>query len=248
MQTHPIQFSSITCIGKRQQNQDMLAVPAHYTPHSPAQRSYSIQLTQNKQFAQKGTLALVCDGVAGCADGAKASEVLAITVSERYYEDPSSDILTSLQRVVEAANRELFKLGKRGQLASTLVAAVYRNDEIFIANVGDSRAYLIRDRKAHQITIDHNQRLHPTQPSNRLTRCIGAFADTKVDTFKEQLLPGDRILLCSDGLSNFVQQSYLARLASTPKLEQAASELVRFALQNGSSDNISVVLLEVPAQ
>jgi protein phosphatase len=142
-------------------------------------------------------------------------------------------------------------------MGTTVVAATIRDGYLYVANVGDSRLYLI-DQEIEQITRDHSlveemirmgelqrkdARSHPDR--NVITRAVGVNTPVKIDFFDMKLEEGDRILLCSDGLTNMVEDGEILRIvrkSSSPK--EAAVRLVDEANKNGGRDNISVVLAE----
>ena len=139
-----------------------------------------------------------------------------------------------------------------------MVACTLQEDTLFVANIGDSRLYLLHEH-LQQITNDHSlveemvkignlteseARMHPQK--NIITRALGIDEEVQPDFFEIKVLPGDIILLCSDGLSNMVEDEdmeYLIR--HTDSLEQAGDALVKRANANGGSDNITAVLVQV---
>jgi protein phosphatase len=213
---------------------------------------------EKAQWAEKGHLFLLADGVGGREGGATASQLVVEEIARRYYADPSPELLTSLQRVIEATNRRLRSAraqpGMPGRMATTIIAGVVTPGRLYVANVGDSRVYLIRQARAHLLTGDHKPRPpsdseegtpgnRPAQESNRITRSLGSHDRVGVDTWQIPLGPSDRLLFCSDGLSNFVKQKEIARLASHTDLQRAVNHLVSAAFDNGSGDNITAILV-----
>ena len=142
-------------------------------------------------------------------------------------------------------------------MGTTVVAATVQDGYLYVANVGDSRLYLI-DRRIEQITRDHSlveemirvgelqrkdAKSHPDR--NIITRAIGVRAPVKIDFFDVKLEKGDRILLCSDGLTNMVEDEDILRIIKkSSSLKEASQRLVTEANKNGGKDNISVVLAE----
>ena len=129
--------------------------------------------------------------------------------------------------------------GKSGQqgAASTLVAAAIAGTSAVIANLGDSRAYLIRDGEIRLVTADH-----AGESQSSITRFVGDPRGVQPDVFVEALQPGDRLLLCSDGLTRHVPDPEIASTMRGANLERAASALVDLAKQRGGEDNITVIL------
>ena len=142
-------------------------------------------------------------------------------------------------------------------MGTTLVVATIKDDVLQVANVGDSRLYIVND-KITQITRDHSlveemirmgglersqARWHPDK--NIITRAIGASETVKVDFFKVPLSKGDVILMCSDGLTNMLEdEEILVIMKGQRDIVEKAEELVKAANDNGGADNIAVVIIE----
>ncbi|NBD36699.1 MAG: Stp1/IreP family PP2C-type Ser/Thr phosphatase, partial [Chloroflexi bacterium] len=207
-----------------------------------------------------GALHLVADGMGGHQAGEVASEEAREVVMREYYQPSSTtgslsldeDIAARLKRAVRKANEAVYTMSQssaqRKGMGTTTVAAVVRAGEVHIANVGDSRAYLFRDGKLRQITRDHSfvqeqidagiltpemARNHPQK--NVITRAMGHRPDVEVDTFGMQgkLRPGDKILLCSDGLTGPVRDEQVADILRRYPIDEAARRLVDAANANG---------------
>ena len=186
------------------------------------------------------TLLAVADGVGGEDGGEVAStaaiEALASTfVSPSYRESSRSSLATAVQ----AANAAVVEASKAEQLpnaATTLVAAAIRGAHLVIANLGDSRAYLVRGAEVRQITTDHSG---PTASS--ITRFAGDRRGVQPDIFMETLRPGDRVVLCSDGLTLHVTDAEIGLAVAEPAAK-AADALVALAKDRGGQDNVTVVV------
>ena len=206
----------------------------------------------------------VADGMGGHAAGEVASEVAIQALRAAFERNRSSE---GLAEAVRAANRAVWDRAQekpeyRGMGTTlTAVALVGDGDDetLAVVNVGDSRTYLLRDGELDQLTDDHGlvaelvrsgqltaeeAELHPQK--NVLTRVLGLDEDVEVDCFQVVPYKGDRLLLASDGLTNEVTDAQMAsvlrRLADP---QEAAAELVRMAKDNGGSDNITIVLVDV---
>jgi protein phosphatase len=210
-----------------------------------------------------GALAVVADGMGGHAAGEVASEIAVATVVRGFAEDPTRDgLVSSLRDANVAILQDAVEHPERTGMGTTMVALglVRSGDGTMpvVANIGDSRAYQLRDGALRQITADHSVaeewvrqgRLTPLEASthprrHQLTRTLGMEGVADVDVFPLNVQVGDRILLCSDGLSNELSESELAEIASPPhSLDEAVVRLVQAANERGGRDNISVVLLE----
>lgn len=204
-------------------------------------------------------LYIVADGMGGHAAGDYASRCAVETMVDYIENASSGGPVTLLGSALAQANRKVMEkaLSDRSMegMGTTLVAAVVQNDCLYVANVGDSRLYLIDDR-LEQITRDHSlveemvragelrredARLHPDK--NVITRAVGVKNTVAVDFFDVALNKGDRFLICSDGLTNMVPEDVIFRIVREKgSLEAAAKELVDEANRSGGSDNISVIL------
>ncbi len=209
---------------------------------------------------QSGSLYVVADGVGGAAKGEVASKYAVEKLLYEYYRHPQDAPSKRLKRIISQIGQEIYEHGNNiGQrMATTLVAAVVWRDKLIVANVGDSRAYLIRDGEARQITKDHNvvgemlregliseEEALAGGNKNRLTRSLGGEPHPKVDIFELPLRQGDRILLCSDGLSRYARREDIASLAAEGKPEEVVKRLIDFANRSGGADNVSAILVEV---
>jgi serine/threonine protein phosphatase PrpC len=222
-------------------------------------------------WAQRGRLFAVADGMGGHAAGEIASQLAIETLFAEYYggaEGPApSDgdpypLAGQLRRSISSANRTIYEQAtmqvSQAGMGTTIVAAVVYYDWLIVANVGDSRAYLVRDGVIEQITHDHSwiaeqvgagvltekeARVHVYR--NLVTRCLGHHPDVQVDTFERFLEPGDVVLLCSDGLSNQVSDAEIAHILGESMPGPAADRLIDRANRAGGPDNITAVVLKV---
>ena len=207
--------------------------------------------------------AVVCDGMGG----AKAGNVASRMGVERFSDylcpglENVEQVELSAPLAVREANRAIYDLAfavpEYEGMGTTLVAAVTDGREVRIVNIGDSRCYLVRNKVIRQITKDHSlvqdlvdrgeidradAWLHPQR--NYITRALGTDEDVICDVFREQLEPGDVLLLCSDGLSGIVNaQELLFEIAYGGELESAAQRMMEIALERGAPDNVTLILL-----
>ena len=242
-------FAKGTDVGRvRDHNEDFLDA---FSPPDPVQRR------------QKGVLFVVADGMGGHQAGDVASKSAVEMISHEYYADPDVDIRRSLKLAIKKANEYIYQEAQRtpsqAGMGTTVVTAVVRGRELYLANVGDSRAYMMRQGKVTQATRDHSfvaeqvragvltaeeARTHPQR--NVITRALGSRPEVKVDTYSGELLPGDALLLCTDGLSEYVREpDMLATMSQYPPAE-AVPRLIAMASERGGSDNISALIVQVP--
>ena len=213
-----------------------------------------------QQEARKGGIYLVADGMGGHQAGEVASRGAVETAIERYYADTSRDVGKSLVRAVQAANRQIHAQAQtdpsKSGMGTTLVAAVILGRKVYVANVGDSRAYLINRASMAQITEDHSwveeqvraglltpeqAKRHPQR--NLVTRALGSKPSVDVDLFEGEVSTGDAILLCSDGLTGRVEDHEIAAIVRDHSPNEAARLLVAAANERGGSDNITVLIV-----
>jgi serine/threonine protein phosphatase PrpC len=200
----------------------------------------------------------VADGMGGHRGGEVASQLALTTIAESFRKDeaPFAD-------QVQAANRAVFERSGADRsvagMGTTLTAAVIRGDLAHLVHVGDSRAYLLRAGSLRQLTDDHTlvnrmvkageitpaeAEVHPHR--NVLVRALGTEPDVPLDEQDVGLLEGDRLLLCSDGLTGMLTEEQIqAILESTRAPQEAADRLVIAANRAGGVDNITVVVLDV---
>ncbi|MBR0112561.1 MAG: Stp1/IreP family PP2C-type Ser/Thr phosphatase [Clostridia bacterium] len=212
--------------------------------------------------------AVVCDGMGGAAEGAVASRKCSEIVRERLtagYFDGMSDNMTKslLTSAIEYANRQIYSLSlsdeKYEGMGTTVVAAIITKSSVYISHAGDSRAYLINPgRNIMQLTRDHSvvQRMvedgtitaaqavdHPKK--HLITRAVGVDPEVRTDFCQEEVEQGDIILLCTDGLTNYLSIGFLAELSGETSLEGFVTDLVNKANENGGGDNVTVVAVQV---
>jgi serine/threonine protein phosphatase PrpC len=192
------------------------------------------------------TLLAVADGVGGSSGGEIAADAALAELGARFFGAPddraTSDALAEAMRDANAAVLRAAGTSGHHDAATTIVAAVVRAHEAIIANLGDSRAYLIRDGVCRQLTEDHSGPIE-----HAITRFAGDPRGIQPDIFVESLRPDDRLLLCSDGLTRHVTPEEIARAASGEDVRVAATALVDLANARGGQDNITV-LIHVPGR
>ena len=205
----------------------------------------------------------VADGMGGHKAGDVASKI-AVEVTEKALKNarPSIALLRSaIQEVNLAIYREQLQNPDFSGMGTTMTVIWEDDERVLLGHVGDSRAYRVREKSIRQISQDHSMvaemvrrgflteeeaRVHPYR--NIITRALGTDETVEVDAEELDKRPGDLYLLCSDGLSEYVQnESLLYILRKHPSLEEAADVLLNMALEGGGRDNISVVLAEVTA-
>ena len=202
----------------------------------------------------------VADGMGGHEAGEVASDIAIQALAK---DAPKQADPRAMRAAVIAANKAVIQgaqegLGRPG-MGTTLTATIIDEDALLIAQVGDSRAYLLHEDKLQQLTRDHSlmeelvssgqiteeeARYHPNR--SIITRALGSDPLTQPDLYELQVGPGDRLLLCSDGLSGMLGSEELERvLASHEDPQQVANRLVDAANDAGGSDNITVLVVDI---
>ena len=240
-----MKFYAITDIGrKRELNEDYI-----YTSGQP--------------IGALPNLFIVADGMGGH----KAGDYASMHTVDRFVEvirelGEEHGVQDAINEAVTAANAYIYQRSKENSnlsgMGTTLVLASCIGNEAIVANIGDSRLYLVNDDAMTQITRDHSlveemvtlggidremARNHPDK--NIITRAVGVKEKVAADFFEVDLTKGDKLLLCSDGLTNMLRDEEIYQIIQNNKeLEQAAKALVDAANENGGRDNIAVVLVE----
>lgn len=202
----------------------------------------------------------VADGMGGHEAGEIASEITINTLNDLA---PESADAEALARAVVAANLNVIKapsqgIGREG-MGTTLTAAILEKERLIIAQVGDSRAYLLHNGSLQQITRDHSlmadmieagqlteaeARVHPNR--SVITRAIGSDPHMQPDLYELNVETGDRLLLCSDGVCGMIEDSEIASIMrQTPSAQACADQLVEAALHAGGFDNATAVVVDV---
>ena len=246
--------AELTDVGRRRErNQDNAT---HFVP------------SDEDVLDEKGALFVVCDGMGGHAAGEVAAEFGVNTIREVYFSTHDDDIISGLANAVKVANETIYGFARQHPemtgMGTTCVAFVAHSGRGYFLNIGDSRAYVVRDGKMRQITLDHSwvaeqvragllteEQARTHAHRNVITRSLGTQPNVSADLFIETLRDGDRILLCSDGLHGYVDEMEIEReLLDEDDPEVLVHHLIDMANANGGPDNITallVQLLEVPA-
>ena len=213
-------------------------------------------------LSDNSALAVVCDGMGGANGGSVASSIaveeIVGYIKKSYTRKLNRNSLLSLMKnAIISANMKVFELSNTNSeyegMGTTAVVLVIRNSFALICHVGDSRAYIVND-KIRQITRDHsmvqtlleNGKLTPDEAKNHprkniITRALGVEKNVMPDCTEIPLELGDSVLLCSDGLNNFVDEDTILEIFKSSDISGVADSLVDKANENGGGDNITVV-------
>jgi protein phosphatase len=213
----------------------------------------------------EGRFFIVADGMGGHAGGQEASKIateeIQTYLSQHWDVDISSEIL--LKQAIDKANQSILDDQRdhpeRGDMGTTVVVLIFRDDLPWCAHVGDSRLYRLRDEKLAQITEDHTwvglaikageiskeqAKFHPWR--HVLSQCLGRKDLQRIDLQQLEIQAGDRLLICSDGLTEEVPDDLIQSFLSKENTcESSANRLVEAAKQAGGSDNITVAIVDL---
>ncbi|HZO88770.1 MAG TPA: Stp1/IreP family PP2C-type Ser/Thr phosphatase [Chthonomonadaceae bacterium] len=251
-----IKFGAKTDMGmKRENNEDKFDF---YEPDDP------------KVLSQRGSLYAVCDGMGGAAYGQIASEHALNTLIEAYYkyynqlnlDGTPIDVETALKNAILVANGVVRNYASKRQelsgMGTTLTVTAFVRNRVYIAQVGDSRAYLIRDEQIRQVTLDHSLveewrrmgRISEEEAAratykNVITRSIGTQSTVEPDIYIELVKKADRWVLCTDGLTAYLQDEEIRQIALKSCPSEAVWEMVNLAKERGGHDNITAMVIWV---
>lgn len=229
----------------------------------------------NFGFDSRHGIFVVCDGMGGQAAGEVASK-MGVDVLLDYFRNQipaatkqslngqnGSSGAQNLANAIQLANKTIFQAGQqnngRNGMGSTIVAALVRGNSLAIANVGDSRIYLVRHGTIQQLTQDHSlvmeqvrrgyitlQQAQQSEMQNIILRALGSEEVVEADIEDLVALPGDILIMASDGLTRYVSDEDILKIVQGPRgLQQACGELVRKARECGGDDNITCLLVRI---
>ena len=208
--------------------------------------------------------AVVCDGMGGASGGDVASSLAVKTISEHItsgYRDGmgAKSVRNMLDCAISAANITIYDMSRSNEslrgMGTTVVAVIVAGGTAYISHAGDSRAYMLSEGgELRQLTRDHSMvqellecgkltpeeaRTHPRK--NVITSALGVADSIEVDLSEEKMAPGDVLLICTDGLSNYISNDDIVEVTKNHTYYEFADELIKKANSNGGGDNITVV-------
>ncbi|GCE08405.1 Stp1/IreP family PP2C-type Ser/Thr phosphatase [Dictyobacter aurantiacus] len=216
---------------------------------------------------QKGALFVVADGMGGHSYGEVASQIAIDQIREVYYQDTSSDIPTALTNAIKQANAAIYQeaqskpspANKSVSMGTTCVAVVIKDRTLYIANVGDSLAYLINDQEIRQLAENHSfvaeqmrkglmskEDARTSEQRNVITRALGTKAEEEISlTITTDAQPGDILVLCTDGLHGQISEDEMREIVTRYPPEESAKLLIERANENGGLDNITAIVIKI---
>lgn len=211
----------------------------------------------------QGRFFVVADGMGGHAGGQEASKIATEVIKAHLLEKWNSDLDSEdlLKEAIDRSNQSILEdqqsHPERADMGTTVVVLIFRNDQSWCAHVGDSRLYRLRDSQLEQLTEDHTwvgfalkageiskeqAKFHPWR--HVLSQCLGRKDLQRIDIQKLDIQSGDRLLICSDGLTEEVSDEQIQNFLAQPETcEEAGSQLILAAKEAGGSDNITVVIV-----
>lgn len=221
-------------------------------------------------------LFVVADGMGGHLGGEYASHLAVTTIEEilrNFQEDPDAtlppghefdchDLSEQIRYAIRMASYRIFEESTKNQkltgMGTTAVVLMMQGEKAYFANVGDSRAYLLREGKILQLTMDHSlvseqlragfitsEQVKNHKFKNVITRSVGFQEDVEIDLLIREVDGNDRFLLCTDGLTNMLSDSEICKIVSKKPLDQACQKLIEGANKKGGDDNVSAILVEI---
>lgn len=215
----------------------------------------------------RGTLTVVADGMGGHASGEVASQMAIELISYFYYADEEYSAPEALRNAIQQANTEIYETAisdeKYYGMGTTLVALVLLDDVGYSAHVGDSRLYRLRNKQMELLTLDHSQVMEMVKEGiismeearnhddkNVILRAVGTQPTVDVEVSESfSVKPNDEFLLCSDGLSDMVDDDEIAEVwTKANNIHEASENLVEKAKEYGGHDNVTVAIVRMPAE
>ncbi|MBQ6695425.1 MAG: Stp1/IreP family PP2C-type Ser/Thr phosphatase [Lachnospiraceae bacterium] len=221
--------------------------------------------TSEKPMGNLPNLFLVADGMGGHKAGDYASRCTVETICEMVEKSLEKEPAAILQKAIEAANEQVYQMAKTDEqyegMGTTIVAATLLGNSLQVANVGDSRLYIVGNT-IKQITRDHSWVAEMVRlgemdqdmaknhaKKNIITRAVGASRNVEIDFFTVDLAEGESVLMCSDGLTNMLEDEEIRMIMQSQRdVVEKVQALVEEANKHGGMDNISVVLIEAMTQ
>jgi len=216
-------------------------------------------------FSVEHGIYVVCDGMGGAAAGEIASSIAVDEVLRQLSDGKGKPMPEQAEQAICAANEAIYSRSQRNEklsgMGTTLVALVVEERQVWVLNVGDSRAYRLRNGRLEQLTLDHSLveeqvrmgRMTPSEAlrsplRNMITRALGTQNTVTPDCFQLEAEPGDLFLLCSDGLTRELSDASIQSLVSgNLPLQQRCTRLVEAAKKAGGHDNITCILVQATA-
>lgn len=245
-----LKISCVSDAGRiRDNNEDMASVGMYLV------RDNSLNVDKEVIGSESFCL-LVSDGMGGHESGEYASQFTLETLraflldKSLEHHDPVSDLALKIKDISASLNIKARERRQGKAMGCTLTGIVWMQGKTLLVNAGDSRTYRLRDGMLRQLTVDqtiHERDMVPLPAGKALYNCIGAGCDTEVyiQDISDRLMESDRILVCSDGLSDMLDDEVIERLLDEGSPEESSVALAEAAKRNGGADNITAIVADI---
>jgi len=245
-----LRISCVSDVGRiRDNNEDMASIGMYLI------RDNSLNIDK-EVFEGENFCLLVSDGMGGHESGEYASqftlEALRAFLLDKSLEhhNPILELKQKIEDISTRLNAKAYEQHQGKAMGCTLTGLIWMSGKTLLVNVGDSRTYRLRDGMLRQLTVDqtlHERDLVPLPAGKALYNCIGAGCDTEagIQDISGRLMESDRILVCSDGLSDMLEDDVIERLLAEGGPEESCAVLVDTAKRNGGVDNITVIVADI---
>ncbi len=213
-------------------------------------------MSEGSPDALPGQLFIVCDGRGGPNVGEVAARLAADTIIATYYAAEEPDPTQALLKAFQTASEQIYHQWSRSSTRVTATAALVIGEQLVIANAGDCRAYRFHDRQLEQITTDHTfyntliqdgmlTRKDVQMYTSGITRllALGNEVDLEADVFQQVLQQDDAVLLCTDGLHDYVEDEEIQEILATLPREETVDRFIDLVTERGGRDNVTAVLI-----
>lgn len=245
-----LKISCVSDVGRVRDNNEDMACAGMYLI-----RDGSLNI-EKEVFGNESFCLLVSDGMGGHENGEYASQFTLETLraflldKSQEHGDPAHDLKARIGFVSLCLNRKAREEWQSKAMGCTLTGLVWMQGMTLLVNVGDSRTYRLRDGMLRQLTSDqtlHERDMVPLPAGKALYNCIGAGCDTEayILDITDRLMESDRILICSDGLSDMLEDDAIERLLASGSTEESCAALIDAAKRNGGVDNVTAIVADV---
>lgn len=245
-----LKISCVSDVGRVRDNNEDMACAGMYLI-----RDGSLNI-EKEVIGNESFCLLVSDGMGGHENGEYASQFTLETLraylldKSLEHHNPIFELKLKIESISANLNAKAYERHQGKAMGCTLTGIVWMQGKTLLVNIGDSRTYRLRDGMLRQLTSDqtlHERDMVPLPAGKALYNCIGAGCDTEplVQDITGRVMESDRILICSDGLTDMIEDEAVERLLQSGSPEESCAELVDAAKRNGGADNVTVIVADV---